>query len=469
MTGMADVDMRSKSTPTSSHILRETAPLVFIHAATRTSSTWFWLKFRELSSTLCYYEPFSATLNWLTPERIPAFGLDWDSRHPPRDPYYREYGPLLRKGGGVQLFEEAMTVQWFIPKGGLRGDLRSSEKDYLSLLIRHASETGKIPVFGDCWSHGRMWAIKQALGGVNIFQYRNLWQQWLSFLSYKRRGDMTFYVIVMDIICREDEPYFQYLAKCGYELANKPWTGTGPKPSPLRWGRTYPNITRDEDKVRALELMPEHHAFSLFMGLHIYLYMHAQLCADIATDVTRMARDQEYRSKIEREIKSQSGLAVSFADVADIRPPTGVEFDHISVDWDEIRKHARVAVQMLTQFGDPTRLAASAETFIAETIQEMRKTSGKAVVAQSTNVATEQSSPVAKSIGVCMIVKNETKVIRHCLESTLPLVDYILVVDTGSTDGTQQMIRDFLAEHNVKGAIIDEPWRDFAYNRSFAF
>ena len=66
-----------------------------------------------------------------------------------------------------------------------------------------------------------------------------------------------------------------------------------------------------------------------------------------------------------------------------------------------------------------------------------------------------------------MIVKNETKVIRHCLESVLPLVDYILVVDTGSTDGTQQMIRDFL-DDKVKGAVIDEPWRDFAYNRSFA-
>ena len=74
----------------------------------------------------------------------------------------------------------------------------------------------------------------------------------------------------------------------------------------------------------------------------------------------------------------------------------------------------------------------------------------------------------AKTIGLCMIVKNETNVIRQCLESTLPLVDYILVVDTGSTDGTQQMIRGFLADHNIEGAVIDEPWRDFAYNRSFA-
>ncbi|WFP65863.1 glycosyltransferase family 25 protein [Mesorhizobium sp. WSM4904] len=72
------------------------------------------------------------------------------------------------------------------------------------------------------------------------------------------------------------------------------------------------------------------------------------------------------------------------------------------------------------------------------------------------------------TIGLCMIVKNEAKVILNCLASALPLVDYVLVVDTGSTDGTQDVIRDFLAIHNVQGAVIDEPWRDFAYNRSFA-
>ena len=80
----------------------------------------------------------------------------------------------------------------------------------------------------------------------------------------------------------------------------------------------------------------------------------------------------------------------------------------------------------------------------------------------------EQMPIRAKTIGLCMIVKNETKVIRQCLESTLPLIDYILIVDTGSTDGTQEMVRDFLAHHSIEGTVIDEPWRDFAYNRSFA-
>ena len=72
------------------------------------------------------------------------------------------------------------------------------------------------------------------------------------------------------------------------------------------------------------------------------------------------------------------------------------------------------------------------------------------------------------SIGLCMIVKNEAHIIRRCLESALPLLDYVLIVDTGSSDGTQQAIRDFLRERSLPGEVLEEPWRDFAYNRSFA-
>ena len=73
-----------------------------------------------------------------------------------------------------------------------------------------------------------------------------------------------------------------------------------------------------------------------------------------------------------------------------------------------------------------------------------------------------------KRIGLCMIVKNEAHVIRRCLESALPLIDYVCIVDTGSSDGTQDVIRSFLREHKLAGEVVDEPWQDFAYNRSFA-
>jgi glycosyltransferase involved in cell wall biosynthesis len=67
-----------------------------------------------------------------------------------------------------------------------------------------------------------------------------------------------------------------------------------------------------------------------------------------------------------------------------------------------------------------------------------------------------------------MIVKNEAAVIMRCLDSCLPLLDYVLIVDTGSSDGTQQLIRQFLQETGLPGSVVDEPWQDFAHNRSSA-
>lgn len=65
-----------------------------------------------------------------------------------------------------------------------------------------------------------------------------------------------------------------------------------------------------------------------------------------------------------------------------------------------------------------------------------------------------------------MIVKNESKVIRRCLASTRPFVDTWLIVDTGSTDGTQGIIRDYFAD--VPGELHERPWRNFGANRTEA-
>jgi glycosyltransferase involved in cell wall biosynthesis len=73
-----------------------------------------------------------------------------------------------------------------------------------------------------------------------------------------------------------------------------------------------------------------------------------------------------------------------------------------------------------------------------------------------------------KTIGLCMIVKNEAQVILRCLDSVRPFLDYVLIEDTGSTDGTQELIRGWLNRVGLPGVVIEEPWRDFSYNRSHA-
>lgn len=67
-----------------------------------------------------------------------------------------------------------------------------------------------------------------------------------------------------------------------------------------------------------------------------------------------------------------------------------------------------------------------------------------------------------------MIAKDEAHVIERCLDSVKPLIDYVLVEDTGSSDGTQQVVRAWLDRENMPGQVIDEPFRDFAYNRTHA-
>jgi GR25 family glycosyltransferase involved in LPS biosynthesis/glycosyltransferase involved in cell wall biosynthesis len=73
-----------------------------------------------------------------------------------------------------------------------------------------------------------------------------------------------------------------------------------------------------------------------------------------------------------------------------------------------------------------------------------------------------------KTIGLSMIVKDEAHVILKCLESVRPLVDHVLVVDTGSTDGTQQIVWNYLLREQLSGGVVEEPWQNFAYNRTFA-
>ena len=67
-------------------------------------------------------------------------------------------------------------------------------------------------------------------------------------------------------------------------------------------------------------------------------------------------------------------------------------------------------------------------------------------------------------ISLCMIVKNEEKVLRRCLESAKRLADEIVIVDTGSEDRTREIARQYTSR------VYEIPWRDdFSQARNFSF
>lgn len=68
------------------------------------------------------------------------------------------------------------------------------------------------------------------------------------------------------------------------------------------------------------------------------------------------------------------------------------------------------------------------------------------------------------TISLCMIVKNEERNLERCLSSYTPLMDEIIVVDTGSTDRTKEIAARFTQK------IYDFAWvNDFSKARNFAF
>ena len=68
------------------------------------------------------------------------------------------------------------------------------------------------------------------------------------------------------------------------------------------------------------------------------------------------------------------------------------------------------------------------------------------------------------TVSLCMIVKNEEKVLERCLDSIADLVDEIIIVDTGSWDRTKEIAARY-TEH-----VLDFRWtEDFSAARNYVF
>lgn len=68
------------------------------------------------------------------------------------------------------------------------------------------------------------------------------------------------------------------------------------------------------------------------------------------------------------------------------------------------------------------------------------------------------------NISLCMIVRNEEETIARCLDSVKGIPDEIVIIDTGSTDHTKEIVRQYTDR------VLDFSWiDDFAAARNFAF
>lgn len=68
------------------------------------------------------------------------------------------------------------------------------------------------------------------------------------------------------------------------------------------------------------------------------------------------------------------------------------------------------------------------------------------------------------TLGLAMIVKDETNVIGRCLASVREHIDYWTIIDTGSTDDTRMHVQ--CALDGIPGQLLTDPWFDFGTNKT---
>ena len=74
----------------------------------------------------------------------------------------------------------------------------------------------------------------------------------------------------------------------------------------------------------------------------------------------------------------------------------------------------------------------------------------------------------SKRICLMMMIKDEATIIERCLNSVVDLIDYWVVCDTGSSDGTQALVQHYFDSRDVPGELHQHEWKNFGHNRSLA-
>lgn len=74
-----------------------------------------------------------------------------------------------------------------------------------------------------------------------------------------------------------------------------------------------------------------------------------------------------------------------------------------------------------------------------------------------------------KKLVLCMIVKNEERVLPRLFDSVRPYIDGWVICDTGSTDSTHSLCAKWAEEAKPPGYMASHKWKNFGWNRSASF
>ncbi len=184
---------------------------IFIQAMWRGCSTYFWLKFREVPSFRCYYEPLHERLLGLGPNDFSAEGrLKAFLRHPPNaSNYFAEYE--RQPQGGVRLFRKRFSLERFY----LAADAEDRElRTYIDGLLQSAFERGLRPMLQPNRAILRGEWMKRNFAGHHIYLNRDFASLAASYRSFGGPGRNYFWNCFAMIFGQNaNDPLFRDMAE----------------------------------------------------------------------------------------------------------------------------------------------------------------------------------------------------------------------------------------------------------------
>lgn len=272
---------------------------VFIHSQFRTGSTYIFQVFRRSRHDYwCYYEPLHelAFQSRENPDLLidSITGSDVrDSRHPElEEPYFQELRDVW-PAWKDHISEQVVLDSYF-----------GSEEDdttiaYLKSLI-DASRAR--PIIQECRTPLRIHLIKEALGGIHAYLWRNPWDQWWSY-------QLNDYFPAMNQMILNSSSCPNLLIRLREEIGFQGCPSNG-------WREQY-------DWFVKRPLNPED-SYILFYSLWLLGLQQALDYSDVLINIDLLSDKQDYRKTIKSRL---SGLGVRGLDFADCMIPQAVFVD----------------------------------------------------------------------------------------------------------------------------------------------
>jgi hypothetical protein len=74
--------------------------------------------------------------------------------------------------------------------------------------------------------------------------------------------------------------------------------------------------------------------------------------------------------------------------------------------------------------------------------------------------------PLPKKVIATIMIKNEERIIKRCIERALSIADAICISDTGSTDKTLEILAEYLPTLTIPAKVANHTWKNFGHNRT---